>query len=109
MLDSCELERMFEHFLKEEQLEDLFTCEKCKTKRKSNKKFQIWRVPKILVIHLKRFHFGKTRREKIRQNVIFPVEGLDLKPFIEDLGKIRNRGLNNFVLISGSVNKRCDL
>jgi ubiquitin carboxyl-terminal hydrolase 2/21 len=87
MLDSCELERMFEHFLKEEQLDDLFTCEKCKTKRKSTKKFVIWRAPKILVIHLKRFHFGKTRREKIRQNVIFPVEGLDLKQFIEEPGK----------------------
>ena len=86
MLDSCDISRMFDHFLKEEQLEDLFTCEKCKTRRKSSKKFAIWRVPKILVIHLKRFHYGKYRREKIRHNVVFPVKGLNLKPFIEDPG-----------------------
>jgi ubiquitin C-terminal hydrolase len=75
---------MIEHFLKEEQLDGLFTCEKYKTPRKSTKKFVIWRVPQILVIHLKRFDYGKYRREKIRRNVVFPVEGLDLKPLIED-------------------------
>lgn len=90
MLDSTELERMIEHFLKEEQLEDLFTCEKCKTPRKSTKKFAIWRIPQILVIHLKRFHYGKYKREKIRQNVIFPVEGLNLKPFIEESSNIKS-------------------
>lgn len=74
---------MIEHFLKEEQLDDLYTCEKCKTPRKSTKKFIIWRVPQILVIHLKRFEYGKFRREKIRRNVIFPVKQLDLRPLIE--------------------------
>ena len=86
--DSCNLETMIEHFLKEEQLDDLFTCEKCKTRRKSTKKFVIWKVPDILVIHIKRFEYGKYRREKIRRNVVFPVQDLDLRPFIEDSSKL---------------------
>jgi len=60
---------MFEEFLKEEVLDDLFKCEKCNKRTKSTKKFVIWRLPKILVIHLKRFAFGKYRREKINTAV----------------------------------------
>jgi Ubiquitin C-terminal hydrolase len=83
-LDGCELTRMIEHFLKEEVLDDLFYCEKCKKRTKSTKKFVFWRLPKILVIHLKRFLFGKFKREKINQNVIFPVDNLDLSEFIKE-------------------------
>ena len=86
VLDTCDLEKMIEHFLKEEQLDDLFTCEKCKTQRKSSKKFAIWKIPNILVIHLKRFHYGKFRREKIRQNVTFPIKDFNLRPFVEGSG-----------------------
>jgi ubiquitin C-terminal hydrolase len=83
MLESCDLGRMMEHFLKEELLEDLFYCEKCKDRRKSKKKFMIWKTPTILVIHLKRFHYGKYKREKIRHSVIFPIKDFNLKPFLE--------------------------
>ena len=84
MLESCDLTRMFEHFLKEELLEDPFFCEKCKEKRKSKKKFIIWKLPTILVIHLKRFHYGKYKREKIRHNVVFPIRDFNLKSYLEN-------------------------
>lgn len=84
MLDSCEVQRMIEHFLKEETLDDLFYCEKCKNRTKSSKKFVIWRLPKILVIHLKRFHYGKFRKEKLNNNIIFPVNCLDLSDLVRE-------------------------
>jgi ubiquitin C-terminal hydrolase len=88
MIESCELTRMIEHFLKEEILEDLFYCEKCKKRTKSTKRFVIWKLPKILVIHLKRFYYGKFRKEKITNSVQFPVECLDLEPLVKNSSKI---------------------
>jgi ubiquitin C-terminal hydrolase len=38
-----------------------YRCEKCKVEDKMEKDFSIFRFPKILVIHLKRF----TKREKL--------------------------------------------
>jgi ubiquitin carboxyl-terminal hydrolase 2/21 len=84
MLDKCDLPRMIEHFLKEEILDDLFNCERCKQKRKFKKCFSFWRLPKILPIHLKRFHFAKYKKEKITHNVKFPVKNLDLSEFVKE-------------------------
>ncbi len=46
------------------------------------KKFDLWSVPQILVIHLKRFLYSKWSREKLGTLVEFPVEGLDLSSFV---------------------------
>jgi ubiquitin C-terminal hydrolase len=88
ILNKCELKRMLEHFLKEENLDDLVHCEKCKQKRKFKKGFVIWRLPKVLVIHLKRFHFGKYKKEKITQSVKFPVKNLNLSEFVTESRKL---------------------
>lgn len=83
----CDLERLIEQFFKEEDLEDdLYKCMKC-GKTNSCKKLNLWRLPKILVVHLKRFNFGKFRREKIDTYVRFPVKNLDLNKFVSDSSK----------------------
>jgi len=38
----------------------------------------LWRLPPIVIIHLKRFQFNQHMRRKLRDFVHFPVEGLDL-------------------------------
>ena len=43
---------------------------------------KIWRVPPILIIHLKRFQFTQHFRRKLRNMVVFPIEGLDLSHVI---------------------------
>lgn len=87
------LSAMIEEFLKEEELEDLFKCDKCNKRTRSTKKFVIQRLPKILVIHLKRFAYGRYRREKITANVTFPVDNLDLSEFVREAGnKQHERG-----------------
>lgn len=47
----------------------------------------LWKVPDVLIIHLKRFQYipGQyfVHRDKISDNVIFPVEGLDLTGYVK--------------------------
>lgn len=38
----------------------------------------LWRLPPVVIIHLKRFQFTQHMRRKLRDFVHFPVEGLDL-------------------------------
>ncbi|KAI5120377.1 hypothetical protein M0805_006899 [Coniferiporia weirii] len=72
-----------EEFTKEEQLgeDDLWYCPQCKKHQQATKKFDLWTVPDILVVHLKRFSNSRVLRDKIDAFVDFPIEGLDLEPF----------------------------
>jgi ubiquitin C-terminal hydrolase len=72
-------------FCTEEQLteENMWYCNKCKDHVRAIKKLDIWSLPRILVIHLKRFHYGsRHRRDKITTLVQFPLENLDLSAYL---------------------------
>ncbi len=45
-----------------------------------DKDFSIYRYPKVLVIHLKRFYNSTTRREKLSTTVNIP-DVLDMSPY----------------------------
>merc|ERR1711874_126197 len=46
------------------------------------KKMELWRLPNVLIVHLKRFDFRHTlRREKLDTFVDCPIEGLDMSKF----------------------------
>jgi len=79
------LRECIQSFTKEEVLDgdERPTCDKCKHKRKSTKKFSIQRFPPILVLHLKRFS-GFSFRSKLLSNVDFPLSKLDLADFAAD-------------------------
>ena len=49
-------------------------CPKCKEHRQAFKKMELWRLPDVLVIHLKRFSFNTYSRDKIDTMVSFPIE-----------------------------------
>jgi ubiquitin carboxyl-terminal hydrolase 4/11 len=53
-------------------------CPRCKEHRQANKKFELWKVPDILVMHLKRFSSNRNFRDKLELHVDYPIEGLDL-------------------------------
>jgi ubiquitin carboxyl-terminal hydrolase 4/11/15 len=74
-LDDC-----LNEFGKEEILSEMDTwyCPKCKEHRRASKKFELWKTPDILVMHLKRFSSSAMRRDKLDVFVDFPIEGLDL-------------------------------
>lgn len=74
-LDEC-----LDEFGKEEILSEMDTwyCPRCKEHRRASKKFELWKTPDILVMHLKRFSSNAMRRDKLDVSVDFPIEGLDL-------------------------------
>ena len=49
-----------------------------------SKRFALWRLPPVLVVHLKRFQFDQTSRRKLTNKVDFPLEGLDLSRYLAD-------------------------
>jgi len=74
-LDDC-----LNEFGKEEILSeaDTWYCPRCKEHRRATKKFELWKTPDILVMHLKRFSSSTYRRDKLDVFVDFPIDGLDL-------------------------------
>jgi hypothetical protein len=82
-LDTC-----MELFTQAEKLgpDDLWHCPGCKEFRQATKKFDLWRLPPVLVVHLKRFSFkNKYWRDKLDTFVDFPLEGLDMTPRVLSL------------------------
>merc|ERR1712137_1385260 len=82
--ETCELTDCLKLFITEEQLgpEDAWYCNKCKDHVQATKKFDLWKLPPLLVIHLKRFSYrNRYRRDKLDTLVKFPLEGLDLSEF----------------------------
>jgi len=71
------LEECLDAFAKEEKIPEAY-CSKCKDFRVQTKRMSLWRLPPVMIIHLKRFQFTQTMRRKLRELVTFPTEGLDL-------------------------------
>jgi len=71
-------------FTSNEQLSenDLWYCPTCKLHVQAFKKLDLWKLPNILVIHLKRFNFSKYSREKLTVKVEFPIDNLQLSEFV---------------------------
>lgn len=67
-------------FLKEEPLgpDDMWYCPNCKEHRQASKKLDLWRLPEILVIHLKRFSYSRYFKNKLDTFVSFPIQNLDM-------------------------------
>ncbi|CAH1783519.1 unnamed protein product, partial [Owenia fusiformis] len=59
--------------------QDPWYCPRCKKHQQATKKFDLWKLPKVLVIHLKRFNYNRYWRDKIDALVEFPVRGLQMK------------------------------
>ena len=53
-------------------------CPKCKMNQLANKKIELYSISEIVIIHLKRFRNNK----KIETYIDFPIENLDLTPYL---------------------------
>ncbi|NP_001364366.1 ubiquitin carboxyl-terminal hydrolase 33 isoform 11 [Homo sapiens] len=62
--------------------DNMYSCEKCKKLRNGVKFCKVQNFPEILCIHLKRFRHELMFSTKISTHVSFPLEGLDLQPFL---------------------------
>jgi ubiquitin C-terminal hydrolase len=68
-------------FTKSEEINDI-QCEKCKKKTLFKKTLEIERLPKYLVLVLKRFKYILTSSVKIQKLINFPLEELYLHDFV---------------------------
>ena len=73
-IDSC-----IEMFLAEEQLSaaNSWYCKDCKKHQEASKKIDVYKLPPVLVIMLKRFP-SNSRMHKLDTLVDFPIDGLDM-------------------------------
>uniref|UniRef100_A0A8C4WDM7 Ubiquitin carboxyl-terminal hydrolase n=1 Tax=Gopherus evgoodei TaxID=1825980 RepID=A0A8C4WDM7_9SAUR len=80
----CTLQECLRLFSKEEKLTDnnRFYCSHCKTRRDSLKKIEIWKLPPVLLVHLKRFSYDGRWKQKLQTYVDFPLESLDLSQYV---------------------------
>ncbi|KAM8934807.1 ubiquitin carboxyl-terminal hydrolase 20 isoform 2-T2 [Pelodytes ibericus] len=62
--------------------DNMYSCERCKKLRNGVKYCKVLRLPEILCIHLKRFRHEVMYSFKINSHVSFPLEGLNLRPFL---------------------------
>ena len=75
-LDEC-----FDESAKSEVLseDNAWYCNRCKERRRATKTLELWSIPDILVVHLKRFGSGgRFGRDKVDILVDFPTTGLNM-------------------------------
>lgn len=83
------LESCLEKFIRKEELdqENMWYCSGCKGHKRASKKMLISRLPRVLIIHLKRFKRVAPDRPQYRKFgdlITYPLEGLDMSPYCND-------------------------
>ncbi|XP_073447803.1 ubiquitin carboxyl-terminal hydrolase 4 [Aquarana catesbeiana] len=63
---------------------DPWYCPQCRKHQRATKKFDLWALPKILVVHLKRFSYNRYWRDKLDAVVEFPIRNLIMSEFVCD-------------------------
>ena len=78
------IEKFFEEFSKEEKLDkdNLWKCPKCNQSSQASKKIELYNMPKVLIIHLKRFNNNK----KINTFIDFPLTNFAISKYINKKG-----------------------
>jgi len=62
---------------------DKWFCPNCEDHIAAYKKLDIWKIPKVLIIHIKRFvWYNRYNNSKLNNTVQFPFEGLDISEFV---------------------------
>jgi ubiquitin carboxyl-terminal hydrolase 8 len=85
-VEACDLRDCLQSYCSAERLagDELWRCPRCKKDREAVKKITITRAPDTLVVHFKRFSASRTEgAKKIRTPVQFPLQSLDMEPFIQ--------------------------
>ncbi|CAJ0581306.1 unnamed protein product, partial [Mesorhabditis spiculigera] len=108
------LEDMIQMFSETERLkpEESWYCSRCKDHVEATKKLELYRLPPVIIIQLKRFVYTASayatsshRRSKDDRRVEYPLAGLDLAPYLAegaDVGQNTVYDLTGVVCHSGT-------
>ncbi|XP_070394714.1 ubiquitin carboxyl-terminal hydrolase 15-like isoform X6 [Dermacentor albipictus] len=79
-----QLRECLELFTTTEKLgaEDPWFCPTCRSQKQATKKLDLWSLPRVLIIHLKRFSYNRFWRDKIDTHVDFPITDLCMDDYI---------------------------
>ena len=80
----CDLKDCFEYFSSEETLGkgNEWYCRKCKGFKRAKKKMELFYLPKLFIICLKRFSGSNSYWKKNEALVNFPINNMDMKDFV---------------------------
>uniref|UniRef100_A0A5S6QVM2 Ubiquitin carboxyl-terminal hydrolase n=1 Tax=Trichuris muris TaxID=70415 RepID=A0A5S6QVM2_TRIMR len=62
--------------------QDAWYCPRCKKHQQATKKFDLWSLPEVLVVHLKRFSSCRNYRSKIETLISFPIRNLVMSKWV---------------------------
>lgn len=81
---NIQLSECIKNFTTTEKLgeNDSWYCPTCKKHQEATKKFDLWDLPNVLIIHLKRFSYSRAWRDKIDVLVDYPINGLDMGTYV---------------------------
>ena len=87
------------YYFKKEKLDkdNKINCNFCYLKNQSVKKNKLWRTPKILIIHIKRFLMNDygIPTTKLMNNITYPIHNLDLSDYISDESPFKDKSNYN--------------
>ncbi|XP_075166513.1 ubiquitin specific protease 20/33 [Haematobia irritans] len=85
--------------------DNMYSCEKCNKLRTGVKYSRILELPEVLCIHLKRFRHDLSYSSKISSHVEFPLENLDMRPYIHKdcKSQVANYNLTAVICHHGTV------
>ncbi|XP_004346117.2 ubiquitin specific peptidase 15 [Capsaspora owczarzaki ATCC 30864] len=89
--ETFSLHQCFGSFLQEEKLgaDDAWYCSKCKQHQEGAvKKLELWKLPDVLIVHLKRFQFTTRLRKKLTDTVTFPLTDIDMSHYCPNASRI---------------------
>ncbi|XP_053617515.1 ubiquitin carboxyl-terminal hydrolase 32 isoform X2 [Plodia interpunctella] len=85
-------------FTSSERLDARYACARCRSAQPATKKLQIWRLPAVLIIHLKRFQYVNNKWIKSQKVVNFPFTDFDPTDYLASVPQetiLRHMEINN--------------
>lgn len=77
--------------------ESKWKCPQCREYRDAEKKIDIWKLPPLLIVHLKRFKYQGLWRDKITTHVDYPIN-LNLDKYLHSDARVKSNNSNNYRL-----------
>jgi len=84
--DNIALATCLDEFCQEQRFDnsESWRCPNCNDFREGIQKMTLWKLPDILIFHLKRFNFSGEEKEKITTTVTFPLTSLDMSKWCHE-------------------------
>ncbi|CAB3219962.1 unnamed protein product [Arctia plantaginis] len=86
-------------FTSSERLEQPYHCDGCRSAQPATKKLQIWRLPPIMIVHLKRFQYVNNKWIKSQKVVNFPFQDFDPTEYLASVPQetiLRHMDISSF-------------